>query len=127
MHKRVVITTGTIAAIAAFLMLQLTTPQMIGPLGVLIFFVLVYIAFACVTYLGLISLIGILKKILPRGKWLLALEGTSRAKVYYYASTIALAPVILLGMSSVGSVRVLDVGLLLLFELIACFYISRRF
>ena len=48
MRKRTVFGIGIVSFVASLLMLQLTTPQMVGPLGVLAFFVLVYIFFACV-------------------------------------------------------------------------------
>jgi hypothetical protein len=127
MRKRTVFGIGIVSFVASLLMLQLTTPQMVGPLGVLAFFVLVYIFFACVIYLALGAAIGVLKRTARKGKWAARLESVPSAKLYYYSSFIALAPVIMLGMRSVGLLRPVDVLLVVVFELLGCFYISRRF
>ena len=127
MHKGVVSAVGLLAMIVALLMLQLTSPSVVGPFGVLAFFVLIYVVSACVVYLLLVGSIGLLRRYLPKGKWLLRLESLSNRKLYYYTSFVALAPVILLGMQSIGSVRPTDLLLLLIFQVLGCFYISRRF
>lgn len=127
MRRGMVAGIGTVALIAAFLFLQLTTPQSVGPLGVLAFFILVYITCACAVFVLLETAFVALKKYLPPGKLLLNIENTPKVKIYYYSSVLALAPVILLGMQSIGSVRLVDIGLLTAFEALACFYISRRF
>jgi nitrogen fixation/metabolism regulation signal transduction histidine kinase len=127
MRKRTVFSIGIVSLVASLLMLQLTTPQMVGPLGVLAFFVLVYIFFACVMYLVLGAVIVTLKRTARKGKWTARLESISGMKLYYYSSFIALAPVIMLGMRSVGLLRPVDILLVVAFELLGCFYISRRF
>lgn len=127
MKKGVVASIGIMALVAALLMLQLTTPQSVGPFGVLAFFILAYIASACMVHLALAGLVRILKGVLPKGRWLLRVEGLTSRKLYYYSSFIALAPVILLGMQSIGVVRVAEVLLLVAFQVLGCFYISRRF
>lgn len=47
-------------------------------------------------------------------------------RAYMYASVIALAPVILVAMQSVGALGIWDVSLVIIFEILACFYIWRR-
>lgn len=127
MRKGIVFGIGIIVLVAAVLMLQLTTPHMVGPFGVLAFFVLVYIACACAVYMVMTLLVSVFGRTLSEGRWRRMIEGLSGRKIYYFTSFIALAPVILLGMQSIGSVRPLDVGLLVLFQVLGCFYISRRF
>lgn len=127
MRKRTVFGICLLLLVTSLLMLQLTTPQMVGPLGVLAFFILVYICFACLVYLLLSLLIGLIKKSATKGKWLARLESVSDRKLYYYASFMALAPVIVLGMRSVGLIRPVDMLLVVVFQLLGCFYISRRF
>ncbi len=127
MRRGVVASIGIISLVTALLMLQLTTPQSVGPFGVLAFFILAYITSACVVYVVLVGLVGVLERTLPKGKWLLVVEGLTRRKLYYYTSFIALAPVILLGMQSIGRVGVAEILLLVAFLGLGCFYISRRF
>ncbi len=115
------------ALVGALLLINLTTPHMVGPLGVLAFFVLIYIVGACTLYVVLEVMVIVLRRTLPPGKWLLAVEGVSQTKLYYYTSVLALFPVILLGMQSVGEVRLAEIGLLGLFVGLGCFFVSRRF
>lgn len=118
---------AAVALVIAFLMLQLTTPQMVGPLGVLAFFILIYIASTGFLFIGLSIVNELLKRYLPKGRLLLSAEATRQIKIYYYASILGLAPVILIGMRSVGDIGLAEVLLLIAFEVIGCFYISKRF
>jgi len=127
MKRGAVVSISTVALIIAFLMLQLTTPHTVGPLGVLAFFVLIYIASAGYIFIGLGLSSQFLRSFLPKGGLLLKLESVSQVKLYYYASILGLAPVILMGMQSVGGVGLSELILLAAFEILGCFYISRRF
>lgn len=118
---------GSVALVMAGLMLTMTRPGEVGPFGVLALFILLYIVAGSVIYVSLTVVIGILRRILPPGSLRLWLDNLPNTKVYYYTTVLALMPVVLLGMASVGGIGGLDVLLVLLFELLACFYISRRF
>lgn len=127
MKRGIVVGVGIAALLIALAMMQFTTPRVVGPLGVLAFFVCVYVACACLVYIVLFHGLRLLKKILPKGAVSLAIAHVRELKLYYFASFLALMPVILLGMRSVGEIRVLDVALLIIFQVLGCFYISRRF
>lgn len=127
MKRGVVVTIGFVALMAALLMLQFTSPQSAGPFGVLAFFILLYIFCAVVTYTLLVAVVELITKHSPVGRWQLAAERVSRAKLYYYSSFVGLFPIILLGMRTIGGIKLTDVFLLLLFQIIGCFYIHRRF
>lgn len=116
-----------VALIVALLMLQLTTPSNVGLIGVLVFFLLLYVSCACLVYVVFITSTRLLSATLPQGKWRSYFEGVSIVKIYYYSSILALLPVILLGMNSVGTIRLADLSLLILFEVLGCLYISKRF
>lgn len=45
---------------------------------------------------------------------------------YYFSSVLALAPVMFIGMQSVGEVGIYEVVLVLLFVGIACVYVAKR-
>lgn len=47
-------------------------------------------------------------------------------QAYYYATVIALAPVLLVAMRSIGRGTVWDIVLVMVFEVMACFYIAKR-
>lgn len=108
-------------------MLTMTRPGEVGPFGILAFFVLLYLSAGSIIYMLLTGIIYVLMRVLPPGSLRLWLENVSHTKVYYYTTVLALAPVVLLGMASVGSIGGLDIVLVVLFEILACFYISRRF
>lgn len=127
MKQGVALSIGIIALTTALAMMQFTTPHLVGPLGVLAFFICVYIACACMIYIGLFHGLRLARKVLPKGALALAISGMKEIKLYYFASFLALAPVILLGMRSVGEIRLIDAGLLVIFQVLGCFYISRRF
>lgn len=127
MRRGVVLGIGMLALAIALGMMQFTTPHMVGPFGVLAFFICLYIACGCVLYVALFHLFRVMEKVLPRGALRLTLSSMKEVKLYYFASFLALAPVILLGMRSVGEIRLLDAILLVIFQILGCFYISRRF
>jgi type IV secretory pathway VirB2 component (pilin) len=54
------------------------------------------------------------------------LQQLSLRRSYYFASVVALAPVILVGMQSVGEVSFYDVLLIVVFIVISCVYIAKR-
>lgn len=54
------------------------------------------------------------------------LQAMTMKQAYYYGSVIALAPVLLVAMRSIGRGSAWDVILVLVFEAIACFYIAKR-
>jgi len=47
-------------------------------------------------------------------------------RAYYFSTVLAAAPVMLVGLQSVQSVGIYEVLLVVLFEVVACVYISRR-
>jgi hypothetical protein len=101
-------------------LLQSTSPSTIHPLGILLVFVLLYVlALGLLTFFmfGVAHLAGSLRH---------APFEMSLRQVYYYASVLALAPVMVIGMRSIGRAGLYDVTLVVIFEIIACFYIAKR-
>jgi len=45
---------------------------------------------------------------------------------YYFSTIIAAAPIMLIGLQSVGSVNIYEVLLVVIFVFIGCLYISKR-
>ena len=112
------ITLGAFVLLSA--LLQSTSPSTIHPLGILAVFVLIYLLvlgaltfllYACMQVVGSVS-----RKSLS----------LSLSKAYYYASVLALAPVMIIGMRSIGRAGWYDIFLVALFEVLACFYIAKR-
>lgn len=118
--KTLAITTLS-ALFILFALLQQTSPSTIHPLGILLIFFLMYVlALGVLTFFiyGLGMLVARLQKKQDRA--------ITFKKSYYFASVLALAPVMMIGMKSIGRTSGYDVLLIILFELVACFYIYKR-
>ncbi len=126
MIGRIVGGSSIAAVIILFVLLQATTPSQVGPLGLLAVFFLLYVV-----------LVGLSTLILWWGSKAVALIArpfTSKRpmkpvplqKSYYYASVLALAPVMLLAMKSIGTLGVYQLVLVGIFLLIGVLYIAKR-
>ncbi|MNL35592.1 hypothetical protein D3C87_1576340 [compost metagenome] len=117
---------SVVAAIALVLLLNQTTPNQAGPLGVLMIFLLLYIvALASVTFAihGGSRLIARLSSSITVKRPFRVID---IKQAYYYGSIIALAPVMLVGMQSVSGINIYDILLVGFFVAIGVVYISRR-
>ncbi len=123
MFTRIVAIMTVVSAVMLGVLLFTTTPSSTGPLGILGFFVFMYI-----TALGVLTFlfwsIGLLAAKLPskrRRTFAVTPKGA-----YYYASVIALVPVMLIAIQSVGEVGVYQVLLVSFFVVIAWIYVTNR-
>ena len=116
---KIVIAAGLLSAIFLLIMINLTTPSDVGPLGVLVFFTLAYIV--CLS-----AMIGVCRiSFAIRNKFLGRVE-VSRKRSYYYGSILAFAPILLIFMRSFGELNYLEIALVMIFVTVGCFYISKR-
>lgn len=126
MLRRTIGILTVVSALMLGVLLTITTPSAAGPLGILGFFVFMY-----TTVLGLLtfllhSLSSIAAKT-PFGRQKRQINGAMLFKnAYYYASVIALVPVMFVAMVSVGQVGPYQVLLVGLFVIIAWIYITNR-
>ena len=113
-------TTGLVATILLMIMINLTTPLDIGPLGVLVFFTFVYLI--CLSVMvGVCRVFFTIRRKTGKNK-----QKTGDKKSYYYGSVLAFVPVILIFMRSFGELNVLEVFLAACLAIVGCFYISKR-
>lgn len=120
MSNRFFVILSLASLILLLAMMNFTTPADIGPLGVLVFFTLVY-----AICLGLMVLLcrgyfSTLSKMKKR-----PIEGINK-KSFYYGSVLAFAPILMIFMRSFGGLNFLEVFLIVLFVIISCFYISKK-
>jgi len=107
-------------------MLVTTTPASAGPFGLLLIFISAYL-----TSLGLISffLYGA-SRVLVYATSGFALRRPAQVmpfrRAYYYSTILAAAPVMLIGLQSVGSIGIYEFALVVIFVGIGCVYISKR-
>lgn len=118
---------GSVAALAVLLLLlNVSSPSEIGPLGILVVFFCLYVVLCG----AVMSLLWGGHRVIARVAKSLAvrrpLTPMSAQRAYYFASILALGPVMLLGMQSVGGVDATGVGLVGLFMAIGCIYIAKR-
>lgn len=121
MLKKVLSISTISAAVLLVIIFQTTTPASIHPLGILLVFILLY-----VLVLGVLTFF--VYHILYFGARLKQGEGSgiSFRRTYLLSSVLALAPVILLGIQSVGNLTAYEVFLIVVFEFFACFYVMKR-
>jgi hypothetical protein len=107
-------------------LLVATTPSEVGPFGVLAFFVLSYLVSLGVAT-GMVRLASILLSKLTKS-FVLARPITPipMKSCYYLGTVIAMAPVLLMAIQSFGGVGFLELGLIVLFEVLGCFLVVKR-
>ena len=104
-----------LAVIVILAMINLTTPSDVGPLGVLVFFVMIYIVMYGVADL-IVSLF-----------FKAAEKRQGAQKRHYSAAIIAFGPVMLLLIQSFGSMSIATIAMVLVFIFLGCFVVKKRF
>lgn len=127
MLPRIVATISLASLCVLSFVLTFTSPVEAGPFGLLVLFISAYL-----TFLGLISffLFGINRLIVMFTAGLAVrkpLKAMSFRRAYYFSTVLAAGPVMLIGLQSVKSISIYELLLVLLFEIVACVYVSRRF
>lgn len=126
MFTKLLIIVGLASAGLLLILLNITTPATAGALGIMAIFLLGYsIATVILTFVLLLLqrvMYGIMNEIKPMH----AKSVFTVKKAYYYASVIALAPVIFVSMQSVGGVGIYEIMLVGLLVILGCLYISKR-
>jgi len=119
---------GSLVSVASLVcLLSITKPSTVGPFGILLVFVFMYMS-----ALGMLILLllGVNRVIIRIAALLVVVKKPimplTLRRSYYYASALALAPVMFIGMQSVGEVGFYDIVLISIFVVVACMYISKR-
>jgi len=107
-------------------MLTFTTPASAGPFGLLVIFLSAYL-----TFIGLISffLFGISHLITTVSAGMTVrkpITAMSFRRAYYFSTVLAAAPVMIIALQSVRSIDLYELILVIIFEVVACVYVSRR-
>lgn len=109
-----------------FVLLNIFTPTSAGPFGILVIFIFVYLSsFGLMTFFlyWASRLISQISTIIVVGKPARVL---SLRRSYFFASILSAAPVMLIGLKSVGAAGVYGYLLIAIFVAIGCLYISKR-
>ncbi|MGB4420459.1 MAG: hypothetical protein WBI29_01500 [Candidatus Saccharimonadales bacterium] len=125
MLKKIIIISSIIALVLLTILLNVTNPASAGPFGILILFVSTY-----VVSVGLITgLICIFSKNISRLSFIFMsrrpIDPISLKNAYYYSTVISLAPIMLIGLNSVGAGSFYSTLLVIIFESIGVIYVSK--
>lgn len=126
MLSRILIIMSTLAAVVLFLVLNTTTPKTAGALGVLGVFVLGYIVLLGLSAFCIYGASRVATRVVNILTVRRPVAALSLRKSYYYATVVALGPVIIISLQSVGAVGGYELGLVLLLVVIGCLYIAKR-
>ena len=126
MLPRIIATLSLASLCVLSAMLTFTTPAEAGPFGLLVIFISAYL-----TFIGLISffLYGITKLIAAVSAGMTVrkpFQAMSFRRAYYFSTVLAAAPVMLIALQSVKPLDIYLLVLVLIFEVVACLYVSRR-
>lgn len=128
MISKIYLVLSLIALCGIIAIVNLFTPTDIGPLGILGFFVLVYIMSVGMVNLflyGVYRSIYMLKSNIFQSKE----RKTNNHNISYflkYSLVISFTPLVLIARQSSGGINLLDIFLLLIIEIIALVYVSKR-
>lgn len=112
MFNRLTLVLSFVAVVVILAMINFTTPTGVGPLGVLVFFMMIYV----VLY-GVINLI--VQLFMKAG-------GKKQFKSRYYAAMISFGPIMLLLVQSFGSLNIITALMIGVFIFLGCFVIKKR-
>lgn len=113
--------TPFIALALLIALFNLTSPLKMGPAGILVAFALIYLLLASLLYVVVFAVLALVQRFIGSN------SAIKKRKLYYITSIIALGPVFLLALNSIGQLDLKDFVLVVLLIGVACFYVSRRF
>lgn len=113
MPKRLIPVLSLISAVILLVMLNFTTPEGVGPFGVLVFFTTFYIL--------MFGLALVLVRIIAK-----MTGGQLGQKEYLYGAVVAFGPIMLMLAQSLGSMSWMTVALTVIFVLLGCFLVNKR-
>lgn len=119
--NKILLIVSVFAFIVLLMMMFLTSPSQVGPVGVLVFFTISYLFFLGLAVLGC-KLFFLLRGKLNRAK----AAGNIEKKSLRYGMVVAIAPVALLLAGSLSGITVWEVLLIGILEILLCFLTSRN-
>lgn len=126
MLPKLIFSSSILSAIAAVILINITSPSEVGPAGILVFFALVYIVFVGAIAFMLYLVNTLIIMVRYREKAEQNLHKMSFKKAYYFSTVLAFAPIILIAQQSVGRIGFFEIILVSVFEIMACIYVSKR-
>jgi hypothetical protein len=126
MFARLLAIVGLLSFVGLVYVLQATTPSEAGAVGVLAVFLLLYVTLvAALAFFLFYTYQLVVRLFFGEMKHRLGTQFGLKHS-YYYASILALGPVMLISLRSVGKGGLLEFGLVALLLVVGCVYVSRQ-
>lgn len=116
-------------ALGALLLVMVSTdPISVGPGGVLVVFLLVYIFWAGLFFTLIHLGVGVASRLIIKHRKTVTVRSMQIGvrKAYYIASALAFAPVLFMAMNSLSQLQFRDIALVTVFLSLIIFYIVKR-
>lgn len=126
MLAKILIASGLVSAGLLLFILTTTTPSSAGAFGILGVFLFSYILILSIFTFLLWSISVFMDKFARRKEAARNSHKLTLKKSYYYSSIIAIGPVIIGGLQSVGGAGIYEIGLVFVFIALGCIYVARR-
>lgn len=126
MLNKIISAVGIISAGILLYILQETTPTEAGAMGVLAVFLLSYITLTIVLTYFIFWLYRLVDKVFYSDKQQSSIDRFDLRKSYYFSSVLALGPVMMVSLSSVGRGGLMEYGLVGLLLFLGCIYVLKR-
>lgn len=126
MLSRILGVIGVLATMGFVYLMQTTTPTEAGAIGVLAVFLLLYVALVSLLAFFLFYMYMIIVKLFFADIERRVKSEFTLKRSYYFASVLALGPVLLISLRSVGRVGVLELSLVAVLMIVGCVYVSRQ-
>jgi hypothetical protein len=125
LNKIILLSTAVSLCLLIFL-LNVTTPATAGPFGILAIFIFAYMSSLGVVTYFLYAMSRVIAHLSAAFMVRRPLDALTLKRSYYYSTIVAAAPILLVGMQSVGAGGVNEFLLVLAFVFIGCLYVSKR-
>lgn len=122
MLKKTILISVLVGALGMGLIMYFTTPATVHPIVLVVFFLCLYAVVLGVVAMLLYVVQQIYLRIRPHHRSRTDID----RGVYEYATIIALGPVILIALQTVGQLQITDVLFTAMFVAIGCFYVAKR-
>jgi hypothetical protein len=107
-------------------LLNTTVPTAVGPFGILAVFIFAYLSSLGVMTYFLYAISRITAHLSSAFTVKRPINALPFKRAYYYSTVVAAAPIMLIGLQSVGSIGPYELLLVGLFVVIGCLYINKR-
>jgi hypothetical protein len=126
MLARILSLAGLVSTGLLLILVMTTTPASAGAFGILAVFVLIYIVMLCILSFVIWTAAKTSNKLgkelhISKKEYVVSLK-----KSYYYSSVLALGPVIIISLQTVGSIGIYELSLVALLLILGSLYVSRR-